>query len=206
MPSLPVPALLLITDRSQTPGVLMETVSDAVAAGVRWVGVREKDLAPEDQIALVRQIKALPDAPLVSLFGPAALARKAGADGVHLDRYGAAEAVRRHFGDRFLIGKSCHDEWEVQEAKGADYVTLSPVYESASKPGYGAMGTKRFKELAEYAEMPALGLGGIAEERIGEVVGLGGAGVAVMGEVMRSPDPGGTARRLIDALSRIKSV
>src|SRR3954453_10370279 len=49
---LPDPPLLLITDRHQARLPLVDVVRAALAAGCRWVSVREKDLSDEDQIAL----------------------------------------------------------------------------------------------------------------------------------------------------------
>ena len=47
---LPHPPLLLVTDRRQARKPLVEVVAAALAAGCRWVSVREKDLPEDDQI------------------------------------------------------------------------------------------------------------------------------------------------------------
>ena len=49
---LPDPPLLLITDRHQARLPLVDVVRAALAAGCRWVSIREKDLSEKDQIAL----------------------------------------------------------------------------------------------------------------------------------------------------------
>ena len=89
---LPEPPLLIVTDRRQARLPLAEVVRSALAAGCRWVSVREKDLSDEDQIALAATllpigatIRCPPDAPR-----EAALAKACGVDGVHL----AAAAMR----------------------------------------------------------------------------------------------------------------
>ena len=83
---LPDPPLLLITDRHQARLPLVDVVRAALAAGCRWVSVREKDLSEEDQIALA--LTLLPMArrhgACLTLHGPAALAKACGSDGVHL--------------------------------------------------------------------------------------------------------------------------
>jgi len=83
---LPDPPFLLVTDRRQARRPLQDVVVDAVAAGCRWVSLREKDLPPEEQILLARAIASLARAhgAMLTLHGEAELARLAGADGVHL--------------------------------------------------------------------------------------------------------------------------
>src|SRR2546428_12977122 len=83
---LPDPALLLITDRHQARLPLADIVRAALAAGCRWVSVREKDLSDDDQIALA--LTLLPIArrhgARLTLHGDAALAKACASDGVHL--------------------------------------------------------------------------------------------------------------------------
>ena len=45
----PDPPLLVITDRRQARAPLADVVAAALAAGCRWVSMREKDLSVEDQ-------------------------------------------------------------------------------------------------------------------------------------------------------------
>ena len=82
-----------------------------------------------------------------------------------------------------------------------DYVTLSPIYPTATKPGYGpALGPSRAAALA--GDVPWLALGGIdSAERAAECAAAGARGIAVLGAVMRSPDPWATARELASAFA-----
>jgi thiamine-phosphate pyrophosphorylase len=86
------------------------------------------------------------------------------------------------------VGRSCHNADEVARAaaEGCDYITLSPVFATASKPGYGpALGVDGLARLAATAP-PVYALGGILP---GDVPGVLAAahGIAVMGPVMREP-------------------
>src|SRR6516164_1335189 len=93
---LPDPALLLVTDRHQARLPLADIVRAALAAGCRWVSVREKDLSDDDQIALA--VTLLPIArrhgARLTLHGHAALAKACGSDGVHLPAGGDPAASR----------------------------------------------------------------------------------------------------------------
>lgn len=89
----------------------------------------------------------------------------AGADGVHLP--GGRIAPRRwkeRFGERLIVGVSCHSVEEVERAEqeGADYVYLSPIFESPSKPGYGpVLGVAVLAEAVRRVKIPVLALGGV---------------------------------------------
>ncbi len=56
---LPVPPLLLVTDRHQARRPLAEIVATALAAGCRWVSLREKDLPEDEQVPLARALLAM---------------------------------------------------------------------------------------------------------------------------------------------------
>jgi thiamine-phosphate pyrophosphorylase len=73
---------------------------------------------------------------------------------------------------------------------GADYVTLSPIFLTASKPGYGpALGVAAIGRAADLG-IPVIALGGVTADRLRPCIDAGAAGVAVMGEIMRSDEPG----------------
>ncbi len=92
-----------------------------------------------------------------------------------------------------LVGRSCHDADEVRAAghEGCDYVTVSPVFTTASKPGYGpALGLAGLAALAAIAaavELPVYALGGVHPPDVVDCLAAGACGVAVMGPVMRTP-------------------
>ncbi len=86
-------------------------------------------------------------------------------------------------------------------AAGADYVTLSPIFLTGSKPGYGpALGPAALARIARRVGLPVLALGGVGPENARACLSAGAAGVAVMGGVMRAADPGAAVRELLAAL------
>src|SRR5215472_17495198 len=116
---LPDPPLLVVTDRHQTRVPLADVVRAALAAGCRWVSMREKDLSEDDQIALASTL--LPIArrhgARLTVHGDAALAKACGSDGVHLSAGSHAAAARKTLGREKLVGVSLHT---VNEAEGID--------------------------------------------------------------------------------------
>jgi thiamine-phosphate pyrophosphorylase len=204
---LPHPPLLLVTDRRQARLPVIDAVAAALAAGCRWVSVREKDLSQDEQIALVRTL--LPIArrygACLTLHGEADLAQACGADGVHLPAGSDATASRAMLGPEKLIGVSLHTviEAEAIDPTVIDYAIAGPAFETPSKPGYGPeIGRKGLAEIARAARVPVLAIGGLNTSRAAEVLAAGPAGIAVMGGVMRSADPGQEVRGLLSVLER----
>ena len=157
-----------------------------MAAGCRWVSLREKDLPAPEQAALLRTLRPLLAAVggTLTVHGDGELA--ALCDGVHVPDGADIAAARRRLGADCLIGASCHDRAGVVAAAraGADYASLSPIFLSASKPGYGpALGLALLSDLP----LPTLALGGVAPGNLGDCMAAGAAGVAVMGGPMRDP-------------------
>jgi thiamine-phosphate pyrophosphorylase len=191
---LPDPALLLVTDRRQARRPLAEIVMAALAAGCRWVSLREKDLPEDEQVPLLRTL--LPTAhksgARLMLHGEASLAKLAGTDGVHLSSGSDPIVARALMGPGKLVGVSIHTviEAEAIDPTVVDYALAGPAFETPSKPGYGPeIGRKGLLEITHVARVPVLAIGGINTARIAEVMAAGCAGVAVMGGVMRAPDP-----------------
>ena len=203
--SLPVPPLLVISDRHQARQPLEDVAEAVFAGGCRWFSLREKDLPPEERLALLAALVALGHR-----FGAAVTAHEdieaaaaAGADGVHLPSGGRPEAARARLPGA-LIGASAHtaDEAAALLCSGADYVTASPVFLTASKPRYGpALGLEGLARIVARAPGPVVALGGITAENAASCLRTGARGVAVMGEVMRSADPRATVECILSAMS-----
>jgi len=198
---LPVPPLLLITDRRQTGGRPVEhVVAMAFAGGCRWVSLREKDMWPPHRLALLSRLMELaaPCGASVSVHDDIEAAAATGA-GLHLPAVGDPAAARRRLGPAARIGISTHDAEGLRHAAaaGADYATLGPFFATSSKPGYAPRLTpSEMAELAACAVLPVLALGGIDCDKVAAVRACGVAGIAAMGGIMRAPDPAAAVRRL----------
>jgi thiamine-phosphate pyrophosphorylase len=84
-------------------------------------------------------------------------------------------------------------------------VTLSPVYPTLTKPGYGPpLGPARAATLA--GAVPWLALGGVqSPQRAAECASAGATGIAVLGAVMRAADPEALTRALAEAFSNART-
>lgn len=202
---LPVPPLLVISDRRQARRPLEEIAEAAFAGGCRWFSLREKDLPPAERRALLGALMVLGrrNGATVTVHEDIDAAVAAGADGVHLPSGGSPKAARARLPGA-LIGASAHSAEEASALlrAGADYVTVSPVFLTESKPGYGpALGLDGLARIVTQASGPVIALGGISAETAPLCLAGGAQGVAVMGEVMRAADPRAAVEAILRAIS-----
>ena len=193
---LPHSRLYVITDRSLCfPCPLYDVIHGLLDAGVSTIQLREKDLGETEFIKLAHPISKLCRAYSARLFinSRIQVAMELQADGIHLpgDSASVREVIQKMEG-RFIIGCSVHtlNEGKTREIEGADFITYSPIYPTASKPGYGpAVGLDNLQKVTEEVQIPVFALGGITPERISECRCAGAYGIAVMSGVM-SPEHG----------------
>jgi thiamine-phosphate pyrophosphorylase len=202
--NLPSPPLLIISDRSQARRPLPEIAAATFAGGCRWFSLREKDLPPSERRALLADLVALGRRYGATVMAhddlDAVIATRAG--GVHLPGGGDPAAARALL-PRALIGVSAHSAAEAAALikAGADYVTISPIFLTDSKPGYGpALGLAGLAKAVTAAGGPVIALAGINPANARSCIDAGAAGIAVMGEIMRATDPEATVRALIRAI------
>jgi thiamine-phosphate pyrophosphorylase len=193
------PTVLVLTDRHQATAAgrtLAATVIEAVAGGAPAILFREKDLPRDERRALGEAVAAACGQAELYVASDPDLARALDARGVHL---AAADPWPE---GELETGRSCHDGVELAEAqrRGAAYATLSPVFATAGKPGYGPpLGLCGLAALAEETATPVLALGGVTPERVRACREAGAAGVAVMGAVMGAADPATVVELLVSA-------
>jgi thiamine-phosphate pyrophosphorylase len=202
---LPDPPLLVISDRRQARRPLEDIAEAAFSGGCRWFSLREKDLPASERRIVLTALVALGRrfGATVMVHEDVEAAAIAGAAGVHLPRGGSPQSTRRRLPGA-LIGASAHSGPEAASLlrAGADYVTVSPIFPTASKPGYGpALGLDHLVTIIAEADGSVVALGGIGIENAALCRAAGAHGIAVMGEIMRAVDPHLAVERLLDAMS-----
>ncbi len=209
--------LIVVTDRLQSAQAgreLAATIAAVAAAGAPLVLFREKDLAPLARRALAAEVAGVLDGTGTELLvsSDPRLAKEVGAVGVHLAAGDpvpgkpAGEPNGEPSGEpngepsgALRFGRSCHSREEVLEAaaEGAGWATLSPIFYTTSKPGYGpALGTEA---LADHP-LPVFALGGVTPSDVEACIADGAYGIAAMGTVMRAPDPAAVVARMLRSL------
>jgi 8-oxo-dGTP diphosphatase len=181
--ALSLPSTLAIT-RAGEVGVhaQLDLLDAALARGLKFVMVREKQLAEAELLAFAQEVVARCRAAGARVVVNSSLpvARVSGADGLHLTAAQLLVTTARP--DVDWCGASCHDVAELTHAArlGLDYVVLGPVLPTASHPGATPLGWKRFSALLGRYPLPAFALGGLQLSDL-ETAWLAGAhGIAMM--------------------------
>lgn len=175
---------MVVTDRRQAKRPLVEVIAAAFDGGARTVLLREKDLPRDERLRIASRLRALGASVIAG--GPDPL----GGNAIHLAEDDTLPAGMG------LVGRSCHNVAQIRALTLEGYCTLSPIFTSQSKPGYGPpLGTA---VLGVEADVPVLALGGIDTRQRAEACRqAGAAGVAVMGAVMRADNPAAVVKGLL---------
>lgn len=128
-----------------------------------------------------------------------------GVHGCHLPRHVDQVWLPRSARAAWLVGKSCHSVAEVQAAADCDYVTLSPLFTSISKPGYSPSLSLPEQVAACAAHPHVLGLGGVTLANVQQVHAMGASGVGCIGAVWHTAQPVQSANSLTNTLIGLSS-
>lgn len=134
-----------------------------------------------------------------------ALARRLGADGVHLGQGdGDPREARALLGPSMQIGVTCHDSrhlaMEAGEA-GADYVAFGSFFPTATKEVRHRPDPSILSWWSALFELPCVAIGGIAPANAPALVEAGADFLAVCAAVWRDPaGPGAAVRQFADLL------
>ena len=80
--------------------------------------------------------------------------------------------------------RSCHSIEEVTASADCDYVTLSPIFDSVSKPGYGARFSQtELLSIDKISSPLVIALGGVTPERVAALEQYNFSGYAVLGAI-----------------------
>ena len=181
--ALDLPAVYGISNATALgPDEFLRRLERALQHGLRLFQVREKAWAAAALRALASRAIALArrHGARVLINGSVELARELGADGVHLTAAQLASLEKRPGFD--LVGASCHDEAELEQAAhiGADFVVLGPLLPTPSHPGAPGLGWDRFKALIRDYPLPVYALGGMRPDDLSAAWQAGAHGVSMM--------------------------
>ena len=159
----------------------------ALAGGLRLVQIREPGLASAERETFAQAVadRCRQAGALVLVNDDAALARRIGADGLHLPASRLAELdVRPAFE---WVGASCHTRAELERAAalGLDYALLGAVKTTPSHPERTALGWKAFAEMAGRLPMPVFALGGLGADDLCDAKAAGAHGIAAIRAVWK---------------------
>ena len=200
-----LPPLLLILDTKRHDA--SRIAHQACQAGVRALVWRARELNGREFWQRARALSEIAVAYGADLLihDRVDVALATAADGVHLPSAGLPpRRARRLLGSSAILGQSLHTLEELQGAPEAlDYATLSPIFKTPSKPGYGpALGLEALAEAAASAppRLALYALGGVTPERASACLKAGAHGVAVMGGICHAEDVYEASLKYLEAI------
>ena len=134
-----------------------------------------------------------------------ALAKRLGADGVHLGQSdGDVREARALLGPSAQIGRTCHDSrhlaMDAGEA-GADYVAFGAFYPTTTKPSDYRPDPSILSWWSTLFEIPCVAIGGITPENAKPLVQAGADFIAVCQAVWGQEDPAAAVTAFAQVLS-----
>lgn len=195
--------LYAVTDRRWEGALsLPQQVELALQGGATMVQFREKHLQGAEKEALARELLALCRSYGVPLIinDDAELAKKVGADGVHVGQSDlAAQEARRMLGPQAIIGVTARtvEQARAAQAAGADYLGSGAVFGTSSKSDARPLSGEELRAICAAVTIPVVAIGGIHAGNVLALCGCGQAGVAVIGGIFGQPDIRQAARELL---------
>lgn len=185
---------------------MVETARLAVAGGATMVQLRDKEAGTAGLVDTGRALKqalAGSGVPLI-VNDDVEAAMAIGAAGVHVGQEDRpAMEVRERIGPEMILGLSIDRKAHarVVDPLVVDYVGVSPVFATATKPGHRPpVGLDGLARLAALSPVPAVAIGGLKVGHVPAVMSAGASGLAVVSAICGQPDPQAAAREMAAAV------
>ncbi|WP_427008509.1 thiamine phosphate synthase [Pseudarthrobacter sp. H2] len=189
---------------------VVETVSAAVAGGVRMVQIREKTASAARFYDLVmRTADAVGDRATVLVDDrvDVFLAARAGGAAVHGVHIGQSDLpapqVRAIVGQDALIGLSANTAAHLAQLHAlpsgtVDYLGVGVIRPTSTKPDHPApLGIQGFAAIAAATLLPCVAIGGITPADVRALRCAGAAGIAVISAICAAENPARSAKEFL---------
>jgi len=204
----------LVTDRELCLGrPLEEVVTQAVAGGCTMVQLREKHMNTGEFVELARALKNRLKSMGVPLLinDRVDVALAADVQGVHVGQSDMKPAdIRRLMGPNAIIGFSVEtfEELAAAQHEPVDYLGIGPVYPTQTKKDVkgSPWGLEGLRNAVKASKIPLVGIAGINQSNVCDVVSSGVEGVAVVSAICSAPSPRQAAADLFKGVIKGKSL
>ena len=186
--------LYLVTNRYQDSlESFLEKVETACRSGVTIVQLREKNLTTNQYYQLAKQVKEITDAYQVPLIIDDRLdvCLAVDAAGLHIgDDELPVSVARQVLGPEKILGVTAKTVKRALEAEegGADYLGTGAIFPTTTKENAPITLISTLKTICQRVAIPVVAIGGLTSENIGQLMGTGIAGVAVVRDLMQAED------------------
>ena len=204
--------LYAVTDRHwlKDGELLDEPVKKALAGGVSFLQIREKELGDaEFEEEAIRLSKICNENKIPFIVNDnVLLAKKINADGVHVGQEDMeAGKVREMIGEDKILGVSAQtvEEAILAEKAGADYLGVGAVFPTGSKDDAVEVTHETLKAICEAVSIPVVAIGGITYENMVELKSTGIAGISVISAIFGKEDAELASSRLLERAKELFS-
>ena len=186
--------LYLVTNRYQDSlESFLEKVETACRSGVTIVQLREKNLTTNQYYQLAKQVKEITDAYQVPLIIEICWMSvlQLDAAGLHIgDDELPVSVARQVLGPEKILGVTAKTVKRALEAEegGADYLGTGAIFPTTTKENAPITLISTLKTICQRVAIPVVAIGGLTSENIGQLIGTGIAGVAVVRDLMQAED------------------
>jgi len=202
------PARLYLISPQDVGGVFPDRLRAALEPGVATAfQLRVKDVAEHDLARLAEPLQCIcADAGVAFIVNDSiALAKRLGADGVHLGQSdGDIREARALLGASAQIGRTCHDSRHLAMQAGedgADYVAFGAFYETTTKPSHYRPKPEILSWWSTLFEIPCVAIGGITPDNAKPLVDAGADFIAVCQAVWGKDDTAAAAAAFAPVLA-----
>ncbi len=203
------PCKLYLVSPPDVTGAFPDRLKAALGPGIATAfQLRVKDISDHELARLAEPLQRIcADADVAFIVNDSmALAKRLGADGVHLGQSdGDVREARALLGPSAQIGKTCHDSrhfaMEAGEG-GADYVAFGAFYRTTTKPSNYRPDPSILTWWSALFEIPCVAIGGINPDNAKPLVDAGADFLAVVQAVWGADDPAEAVRAFEPVMRR----
>ena len=181
-----------ITDSKLSRAGNFNDVSMAVECGVSVVQYRNKNAKTREMYEEAVCLREICRDTLFLINDRVDIALAVNADGVHLGQSDMpCGAARKLLGEEKIIGITVHNLAEAVQAEsiGADYLGVSPIFQTATKPDAGKpAGISLIEEIRAIVDIPLIAIGGIDHSNAMDVIRAGADGLCAISCVVAKED------------------
>jgi len=203
--------LYLVVDPTMPHLELLDIVQKSLRGGV---DILQLWAPSHDKSGILKLAEALTDlarkynVPLI-INKDVELAKKVGADGVHLDEYDLTPTkVRQELGEQSIVGYTMGndlDKLRWAENAGADYISFCAIFPTSTVTQCEIVPINSIKLAKSITKLPVFASGGINLNNAHLVLEAGADGIAVISAILKASDPEQTARSFKEIIRIIRS-
>jgi len=191
-----------ITDSGLSRAGNISDVEQAVACGVKVIQYRNKKGETREMYEEATRLRDICRDVAFLINDRIDLALAVDADGVHLGQSDMPyRAARKILGQDKIIGITVHNLQEALEAQalGADYLGVSPIFQTQTKADAGRpAGVTLLEDVRRHVDIPLIAIGGITLANASQVIKAGADGICAISCVVARDDAGAEMKKFHD--------